>query len=200
MNLVKRLFDLILSLLIFIFLFPFALLIALAVKIDSKGPVLFVQERVGLNGQPFKIYKFRTMVKNAVEIKGDFLVEKEDNRITRVGRWLRKTSIDELPQLLNIIIGDMSIVGPRPTLKYQVEQYDDFQKRRLEVKPGVTGWAQVNGRNEISWPERIKFDVWYIDNRSFWLDMKIIAKTFVVWLKKEGIYGDKDKFIIRKVD
>jgi len=196
----KRVVDLVLAFFCMVAVLPLFFIIAILIKLDSNGPIFFIQERVGKNGGLFKIFKFRSMVENAVEIKGDFLVEKDDIRITKVGKWLRKTSFDELPQLINIFKGDMSFVGPRPTLKYQVEQYDEFQRRRLEVKPGVTGWAQINGRNEIPWTERIKLDVWYVDNCSFWLDLKILVRTFFVWLRKEGIYGDKDKFVIRKVD
>lgn len=195
----KRVIDLVLAFSGIIVLLPLFIIISILIKLDTKGAVFFIQERVGKDGKLFNIYKFRTMVENAVEIKGDFLVEKDDSRITRAGKWLRRTSFDELPQLFNILKGEMSFVGPRPTLKYQVEEYDEFQKNRLKVRPGVTGWAQINGRNEISWPERIKLDVWYVDNRSFYLDMKIILRTFIVWLKKEGIYGDKEKFIIKDI-
>jgi len=173
-----------------IILSPFLILIAIAIKLDSEGPVLFIQTRAGKDGKPFRVYKFRTMVKNAEEKGPGYFVEKNDSRITRVGSFLRKYSLDELPQLINVLKGEMSLVGPRPTLMYQVEEYDDYQWRRLEVKPGITGWAQVNGRNELTWPEKIKHDVWYVDNRSFWLDLKIIFMTFrVVFTDK--IYADE---------
>jgi len=176
------------------FLSPMMLGIAIWIKLDSKGPVLFKQERVGKNRKLFTILKFRTMAEGSE--KTGFHVTENDSRITIPGNLLRKISLDELPQLFNIFIGDMSIIGPRPTLKYQVDEYTDFQKRRLEVRPGVTGWAQVNGRNSLSWPERIKFDVWYVDNYSFWLDMKILYKTVFVWVKGEDIYGNKENFIV----
>jgi len=194
----KRIFDLIMSAIGILFLSPLMLAIAVWIKLDSKGPVLFKQERVGKDGEIFTILKFRTMAEGSE--KTGFHVTENDSRITKSGDFLRKTSLDELPQLFNIFIGDMSIVGPRPTLKYQVDNYTDFQKRRLEVRPGVTGWAQVNGRNSLSWPERIKFDVWYVDNYSFWLDMKILWKTIFVWLRGEGIYAGKEKFIVGEGD
>jgi len=194
----KRFFDIFISTLGIILLSPLMLAIAIWIKFDSKGPVLFKQERVGKDGKLFTILKFRTMTVGSE--KTGFHVSENDARITKSGSFLRKTSLDELPQLFNILIGNMSIVGPRPTLKYQVDSYDDFQKRRLEVKPGVTGWAQVNGRNSLSWPERIKLDVWYVDNYSFWLDIKILWKTIFVWLRGEGIYAEKEKFIVGKDD
>lgn len=171
---------------------PLLFIIAVAIKCDSRGPIFFCQTRVGKNGKEFTILKFRTMTVGAE--KDGFYTAENDVRITRVGRFLRATSLDELPQLFNILGGSMSVIGPRPTLPYQVEQYDAFQRRRLEVKPGVTGWAQVNGRNTLSWPERIRYDVWYVDNYSFWLDMRILARTFFVWLRGEGVYADKEKF------
>jgi len=194
----KRIFDLIMSAIGILFLSPLMLAIAVWTKLDSKGPVLFKQERVGKDGEIFTILKFRTMAEGSE--KTGFYVTENDSRITKSGDLLRKTSLDELPQLFNIFIGDMSIIGPRPTLKYQVDNYTDFQKRRLEVRPGVTGWAQVNGRNSLSWPERIKLDVWYVNNYSFWLDMKILWKTVFVWLRGEGIYAEKEKFIVGKDD
>jgi len=166
------------------------LFIAIAIKLDSSGPVLFTQIRAGKNGKPFTIYKFRTMIENAEEKGSGYFVEKNDDRITRVGAFLRRFSLDEFPQLINVLKGDMSLVGPRPTLMYQVKEYDDYQWRRLEVKPGITGWAQVNGRNKLTWPEKIEHDVWYVDNRSLWLDIKIIFKTFIV-IFTEKIYADK---------
>ena len=190
----KRIFDLIMVSIGILFLSPLMLAIAIWIKLDSKGPVLFKQERVGKDGKLFTILKFRTMAEGSE--KTGFYVTENDSRITKSGDFLRKVSLDELPQLFNIFIGDMSIIGPRPTLKYQVDEYTDFQKRRLEVRPGVTGWAQVNGRNSLSWPERIKLDVWYVDNYSYWLDIKILWKTIFVWVKGEDIYGDKEKFVV----
>lgn len=200
--LMKNLLDSVFSFLLLLLLSPLLFLIAVLIKLDSKGSVLFVQERIGKDGRPFKIYKFRTMIPNAINMGMGVYTEENDPRITKIGRLLRKTSLDELPQLMNILKGDMSFIGPRPTLEYQVKQYDDFQKKRLLMKPGVSGLAQVNGRNNISWPERIKFDVQYVENWSLWLDVQIFIKTFLVLFKQEGLYGEKEKFIIthRKED
>jgi lipopolysaccharide/colanic/teichoic acid biosynthesis glycosyltransferase len=181
-----------------IVLLPVFIVIALWIKLDSRGPILFKQERGGKDGVPFTIFKFRTMVIDAE--KSGFYTAENDPRVTRPGKFLRKTSLDELPQLFNIFRGEMSIVGPRPTLMYQIEQYTPEQRKRLDVKPGVTGWAQVNGRNSLSWPERIVLDVWYAEHHTFLLDLKIIARTFVVWLKGEGVYADKEKFLVGKDD
>jgi undecaprenyl phosphate N,N'-diacetylbacillosamine 1-phosphate transferase len=181
----KRIMDLSLSWLAFLILSPIGLLIALFIKIDSPGSVFFRQVRIGQNGQPFLTYKFRSMMEVPPGRRGIPDIE----RITRVGKFLRATSLDELPQLFNIIRGEMSLVGPRPTLAYQVAAYDDFQRRRLLVKPGVTGWAQVNGRNSIPWEERIKLDVWYVENWSLKLDFLILMKTLKIWMAGEDIYG-----------
>ena len=139
---------------------------------------------------PFEIVKFRTLVDEPARAPVDFLIEAGDPRITRVGAFLRRWSLDELPQLWNVLAGDMSIVGPRPTLRYQVERYDDFQRRRLEVLPGVTGWAQVSGRNQLRWPERIELDVWYVDHRSLSLDLRILAATVPELFRRKPVYGD----------
>ena len=189
---VKRLFDIVCAGLCLVILSPLLALIALLIKIDSKGPVLFRQERVGRHGKIFIINKFRTMVVGAVDMTGSYKVEAEDRRITRVGKYLRQFSLDELPQLVNIIKGEMSIVGPRPTLVYQVERYDDRQRQRLLVRPGVTGWAQVNGRNAISWPERIELDLWYIEHWTMWLDLKILLLTFKSILFSNNLYRTAD--------
>jgi lipopolysaccharide/colanic/teichoic acid biosynthesis glycosyltransferase len=156
---------------------PFIAIAAVAVKLTSPGPVLYRQVRVGREGADFELLKLRTMVEGAETQGAGFAVDKGDSRITRVGRVLRRLSLDELPQLWNVVRGDMSVVGPRPTLRYQVEKYTPQQRRRLEVKPGITGWAQVHGRASLPWAERIELDVWYVDHRSPWLDLKIIAKT-----------------------
>ena len=150
---------------------------ALATKLGDRGPVLYRQTRVGRNGEDFEMLKLRTMVVGAEGMGAGPAVDHGDSRITRVGPILRRTSIDELPQLWNVVRGDMSLVGPRPALRYQVEQYEERQRRRLEVRPGLTGWAQVNGRATLSWPERIELDVWYVDNRSPVLDLKILLRT-----------------------
>ena len=156
---------------------PLLGLAALAAKLGDRGPVLFRQTRVGKDGVDFELLKLRTMVVDAEKIGAGYAVDKGDARITRVGRVLRKLSLDELPQLWNVVRGEMSVIGPRPTLRYQVEKYTAHQARRLEVKPGITGWAQVHGRASLPWAERIELDVWYVDHRSALLDLKILAKT-----------------------
>jgi lipopolysaccharide/colanic/teichoic acid biosynthesis glycosyltransferase len=150
---------------------------AIAVKLEDGGPVLYRQQRIGQNGEEFDLLKLRTMVVGAEREGAGWAVDQGDPRITRVGRLLRRLSLDEVPQLWNVVHGEMSLVGPRPTLAYQVEQYSTRQRRRLEVKPGITGWAQVNGRARLRWADRIELDVWYVENRSVWLDLKILART-----------------------
>jgi len=190
MNLyVKYVFDYILSISLLIILSPIFLIIAVMIKLDCKGPALFKQERVGKDGKLFKIYKFRTMVDNAVNIEHGFGLEENDPRIAFIGKFLRKWSLDELPQLINVIKGEMSIIGPRPTLQYQVKQYNEFQKKRLLMKPGITGWAQVNGRNSLTWEERINFDVLYVECYTLWLDLEIFIKTIMVTILRKGLYG-----------
>ena len=156
---------------------PLLGLAALATKLESGGPVLYRQTRVGWHGEDFEVLKLRTMVVGAEKLGAGYAVDKGDTRITRVGRILRRTSIDELPQLWNILRGDMSVVGPRPTLRYQVEQYDERQRRRLEIRPGLTGWAQVQGRASLPWADRIELDVWYVDHRSLRVDLEIMLRT-----------------------
>ena len=172
-----------------ILLSPLIYLIGFLIRIDSPGPIFFRQERIGKDGKPFMSYKFRSMVDNATSMGLGLNVAVNDDRITRVGKFLRNTSLDELPQLFNVLKGEMSIVGPRPTLRVQVERYGAKERRRLEVKPGITGWAQINGRNAIPWEDRIKMDVWYVNNWSLWLDMKILGRTLKTVLKREGLYG-----------
>ena len=150
---------------------------AVAIKLEDGGPVLYRQRRVGLRGEEFELLKLRTMVVGAERQGAGFAVNRGDPRITRVGRVLRRLSLDELPQLWNVVRGDMSLVGPRPTLAYQVERYTARQRRRLEVKPGITGWAQVHGRAALPWAERIKLDVWYVEHRSPWIDLRILLRT-----------------------
>jgi lipopolysaccharide/colanic/teichoic acid biosynthesis glycosyltransferase len=150
---------------------------ALAVKLTDGGPVLFRQQRVGRDGSDFELLKLRTMIVGAEGKGAGFAIDRGDPRITRVGRLLRRASIDELPQLWNVLRGDMSIVGPRPTLRYQVDRYTEHQRRRLAVRPGLTGWAQVHGRAELPWAERIELDVWYVEHRSPVLDLKILLRT-----------------------
>lgn len=190
---VKRIIDLIASVAGLGLLSPFLLVLAMAIKIDSPGPVFYRQERIGKNGVPFRVFKFRSMVVGADRMGLGLAVAKDDPRITRVGKWLRRYSLDELPQLINVVRGEMSIVGPRPTIREQVEQYDAFQRRRLDMKPGITGWAQVNGRNSISWEERIELDVWYVEHWSLWLDAKIMALTIPKLLipSSQELYGQE---------
>jgi lipopolysaccharide/colanic/teichoic acid biosynthesis glycosyltransferase len=149
----------------------------IAMKLGGGGPVLYRQTRVGKDGVDFEVLKLRTMVVGAESMGAGYAVDEGDSRITRVGRVLRRTSIDELPQLWNIVRGDMSVVGPRPTLRYQVEQYDEHQWRRLEIRPGLTGWAQVQGRASLPWADRIELDVWYVENRSAKVDLEILLRT-----------------------
>jgi lipopolysaccharide/colanic/teichoic acid biosynthesis glycosyltransferase len=156
---------------------PFLAASALAIKLEDRGPVLYRQRRVGKDGDDFELVKLRTMVVGAEKQGAGWAVNEGDPRITRVGRALRRLSLDELPQLWNVVRGDMSLIGPRPTLRYQVEKYTDRQRRRLDVKPGITGWAQIHGRAALPWDERIELDVWYVENRTPWLDAKILLRT-----------------------
>ncbi len=182
--LVKRLFDCCVAILVLI-LFALPMLgVALMVRSKLGSPVLFTQTRPGLHGKPFRMLKFRTML-DAVDENGDPLPD--EKRLTSFGRFLRSTSLDELPGLLNVLMGDMSLVGPRPLLMDYLPLYSPEQARRHEVRPGITGWAQVNGRNALSWPEKFALDVWYVDNRSMWLDLKIMWLTAVKVVQREGI-------------
>ena len=167
-----------------IVLSPILVLIGFMVRVVDGSPVLFHQVRPGIGGKPFTIFKFRTMT-NEYDKKGNKLPDAD--RLTALGRVLRNTSLDELPELLNVIIGDMSLVGPRPLLMQYLERYTAEQARRHEVKPGITGWAQINGRNALTWEEKFKLDIWYVDNQSLWLDLKIIALTILKIIKREGI-------------
>ena len=176
----KRTIDFIIAGVALIVLSPFLLITAILIKLDSKGPVIFKQERLGKNGVPFKIWKFRSMCVGAEKQGTGVYSYKGDARITKVGKIIRDTSIDELPQLVNILKGDMALIGPRPALTYHpwpYEQYTEHQKHMFDVLPGVTGWAQVNGRKEVPWPERIELNVWYAKNMSLWLDLKIFFMT-----------------------
>lgn len=194
----KRLFDFILSLVLLIILSPIYLILIIWIKLDSKGEAVYTQTRIGINGTPFTIYKFRTMVKDADRMFNreinretlDNLVfqDKEDSRITRAGKFLRKTSLDELPQLINIIKGDMSIIGPRPEIGDIANLYNDYEKIRLLMKPGVSGLAQVNGRGNLELQETIKYDVTYVENFSTLNDIKIFFKTFKVVFLREGAF------------
>lgn len=189
-NGVKRFIDILLSFLLTIISLPIILILLLLVKIGSKGPALFKQKRIGKNGKVFNIYKIRTMCVGA-ETQGTGVYSgKDDVRVTKIGKILRATSLDELPQIWNVLKGDMSFVGPRPPLTYhpwEYSEYDEEQKRMFEVRPGITGWAQINGRKDVEWNQRIKLNVWYVDHISVWLDIKILFITvFKVLANKDN--------------
>ena len=186
---IRRLFDIIASLSALLLLSPVFLLLALLVRFKLGSPVFFRQTRPGLHGHPFKMIKFRTMI-NARAADGTALSDKE--RLTHFGSFLRATSLDELPELWSVLKGEMSLVGPRPLLMEYLPLYSPEQARRHEVRPGLTGWAQVNGRNAISWDEKFALDVWYVHNRSIWLDLKILILTVVKVFTREGIHADGD--------
>src|SRR5918999_4578581 len=169
---------------------PLLALAALAIRLESRGPVFYRQLRVGRDGEPFELWKLRTMVPGAESMGAGIYVVEGDPRITRVGRLLRRFSLDELPNLVNVIKGEMAIVGPRPTIQEQVDRYTERQRRRLEVKPGITGWAQINGRSSLPWPERIELDVWYVEHRSLRLDLHILARTARMLATGHGLYSD----------
>ena len=194
---IKRLFDIIVSFLGLLILSPLFLLLTILIKCDSKGPVFFIQKRVGRNGKKFGIFKFRTMRINAEELIASFTPEqlkewegnfklKNDPRITRVGKFLRNTSLDELPQLINIFIGNMSLVGPRPIVEEELEWYGEKKNVLLSVRPGLTGWWATNGRSEVSYPERCDYELYYVYNCSLLLDIKILFKTFSAVFSRKG--------------
>jgi lipopolysaccharide/colanic/teichoic acid biosynthesis glycosyltransferase len=185
----RRVSEVIICAAALVFLAPLLVSIALAVKLDSRGPIFFRQDRLGKDGSTFRIWKFRSMVVGAEEMGAGMIVTADDPRITRVGRILRRFSLDELPQLINVLKGDMGIVGPRPGLPSHLQIYNEFQVRRLEVKPGLTGLAQVNGRAALGWSERIELDIEYVDNRSFLLDVSIAMRTFRVLLRSDLVYN-----------
>jgi sugar transferase EpsL len=186
--LAKRFFDLALSVILLVALSPAMILTACLIRWKIGSPVLFRQTRPGLNGEPFTLYKFRTMTDER-DAAGNLL--SDEKRLTKTGRLIRKTSLDELPQLINVIKGDLSLVGPRPLLMEYIPLYTKRQWRRHEVKPGITGWAQINGRNKVTWEEKFELDVWYVDHRSFLLDLKILLLTVVKVLKSEGVSQDR---------
>lgn len=195
---IKRILDFVLSLVALIVLSPLLIIVAIIIKLDSRGPVFFKQERLGKDGKVFLIYKFRTMVDKAENIGTGLFTNKNDPRITKVGTLLRKTSLDELPQLINILKGEMSIIGPRPPVPYhpyKYEEYSENKRLRFTVLPGITGYAQINGRNEIDWDERIKYDVYYAKNWGLGLDFKIFFKTIKTVFNKEGIYRENENDI-----
>ena len=196
-RIVKRILSILCSVISIIVLSPLFIIISLAVKISSKGSVFFIHERIGFQGKKFKLIKFRTMVDNAEDMIAAFTPEqkkeweenfklKDDPRITKIGKFLRKTSLDELPQLINILKGDMSFVGPRPIVEDELSWYGDNKEKLLSVKPGLTGWWAVNGRSDIPYPERCDLELYYVDHFSFGLDLKIIIKTFGAIIKKDG--------------
>lgn len=185
---IRRVFDVVASVVLLLAVSPILLLAAIAIVIESPGSPIYRQRRVGKDGAEFDLIKLRTMVKNAERLGAGLAVDEDDPRILRVGRVLRRFSIDELPNLFNVLKGDMSIVGPRPTVISQVEQYDERQRGRLAVKPGITGWAQVNGRASLPWSERIELDLWYVEHRSLRLDALILWRTLKLMLTGEGLY------------
>lgn len=190
----KRALDLFLVALLAVPALAVGVVCAVAVKLTSRGPVFFRQERVGMGGRPFRVWKFRTMV------VGDNPVFPDASRITPVGRVLRRYSLDELPQLLNVVAGEMSVVGPRPTLAYQAERYDDHQRRRLDVRPGLTGLAQVSGRNSLTWAERIEYDVRYVEEQGVATDLRLLARTVRTILSGEGVEGHPDDDPLARID
>ena len=195
-NRFKRVLDILGALIGLILLSPILIIVGILIKLESKGPLIFSQKRVGLNGREFKMYKLRSMVCNAEELKeklaeqnemsGPMFKIKDDPRITKIGKFIRKTSIDELPQLINVLIGDMSLVGPRPSLPNEVKEFEPWMLKRLEVKPGITCYWQVMGRNAIDFENWMKLDIKYVNERNFWLDIKLIFRTFFV------LFGDEN--------
>lgn len=183
----KRLLDLVCSICGLLLLSPLLGVIALLIRLQMGSPVLFRQKRPGLRGEPFIFFKFRTM-RNNRDRRGELFPDKD--RLTRLGEFLRRSSLDELPSLYNVVRGEMSLVGPRPLLMEYLPLYNEEQMKRHDVKPGITGWAQINGRNRIDWPAKFRLDLWYVENRNFWLDLKILFLTFIKVFKREGISSD----------
>jgi lipopolysaccharide/colanic/teichoic acid biosynthesis glycosyltransferase len=189
---IKRAFDLAIAVPGSLLTAPLVALLAAAIRLDSPGPAIYRQTRVGKGGEPFAIYKLRTMISGAERIGAGLALQAGDERITRVGAFLRRYSLDELPNLWNVALGEMSIIGPRPTLQAQVDQYTERQRGRLAVKPGITGWAQINGRASLPWAERIELDLWYVEHRSLTLELEILARTLRLVLSGQGLYkGDR---------
>jgi lipopolysaccharide/colanic/teichoic acid biosynthesis glycosyltransferase len=184
----SRAFDVLIASLLLVVTSPLLLAALIAIRLESKGSPIYKQLRIGKDGQPFELLKLRTMVTGAEHIGAGLAINEGDPRITRVGAILRRFSLDELPNLFNVLRGELAIVGPRPTIPAQVDQYTERQRRRLEVKPGISGWAQVNGRAALPWHERIELDVWYVDHRSFALDLKILAMTARMLVTGHGLY------------
>ena len=186
--LVRRTLDLVIAGAVSALTAPVVALLAVAVRLESPGHPIYTQTRVGKDGGLFEIYKLRTMVHGAEFTGAGLAIQEGDDRITRLGRFLRRYSLDELPNLWNVVRGEMSIIGPRPTLQVQVEQYTERERGRLAVKPGITGWAQVNGRASLPWPERIELDLWYVEHRTLALDMEILVRTVRMVLTGQGLY------------
>jgi len=188
---VRRVFDIVVAGVALLFFSPVLLLAMLAIRLESPGSPIYRQRRVGLDGEEFDVLKLRTMVTGAEHLGAGMAIDEGDTRITRVGEFLRRTSLDEIPNLINILRGDMAVIGPRPTIPIQVAQYTDRQRGRLAVKPGLTGWAQVNGRAALPWPDRIELDLWYIEHRGWRLDFQILMRTARMVLSGHGLYkGD----------
>jgi len=185
-----RALDVVLAAALLVVTAPLLAVAALAIRLESRGPVFYRQLRVGRNGEPFELWKLRTMVPGAESMGDGIYVIEGDPRITRSGLLLRRFSLDELPNLVNVLRGEMSIVGPRPTVQEQVDRYTDRQRRRLEVRPGITGWAQINGRTSLPWPERIELDVWYVEHRSLRLDLRILVRTARMLATGHGLYSE----------
>jgi lipopolysaccharide/colanic/teichoic acid biosynthesis glycosyltransferase len=185
---IRRAVDVAVSSLVLALSAPALALAAVAIRLESSGPVIYRQRRAGRAGHEFDVLKLRTMVEGAEHIGAGLAVDKHDARITRVGAFLRRTSLDELPNLLNVLRGDMSLIGPRPTLPVQVQQYTERQRGRLQVKPGITGWAQVNGRASLPWAQRIELDLYYVEHRSLALDLRILWRTVAMVLGGSGLY------------
>jgi lipopolysaccharide/colanic/teichoic acid biosynthesis glycosyltransferase len=185
-----RIFDLAIASLALLVCSPILALAVVAIRLGSRGPAIYRQPRVGQDGRVFEMLKLRTMVEGSDPVGVGTVVTRDDPRVTRVGRLLRRFSLDEIPNLINVLRGEMAIVGPRPTIEAQVDSYTPQQRRRLEVKPGITGWAQVHGRAGIPWEERIELDVWYVDHRSLALDLRILARTFALLVTGRGLAPD----------
>ena len=184
----RRLFDVLVAGSALLVASPFLLAAVVAIRLESRGSVIYRQRRVGKDGRPFDVLKLRTMVTGAEHMGAGLAVSEGDTRITRIGRLLRRTSLDEMPNLINVLRGEMAIVGPRPTVPVQVDRYTERQRGRLAVKPGITGWAQVNGRTELPWDERIELDLWYIEHRSWRLDLRILLLTVRMVFGGHGLY------------
>jgi lipopolysaccharide/colanic/teichoic acid biosynthesis glycosyltransferase len=186
----SRALDVVIAGLLLLLASPLLVLAAVAIRLESRGPVFYRQQRIGRDGESFELWKLRTMVRGAESMGAGIYIVEGDTRITRVGRLLRRFSLDELPNLINVMRGEMAIVGPRPTVREQVDRYTERQRRRLEVKPGITGWAQVNGRASLPWPDRIELDVWYVEHRSLRLDIRILMKTARMLATGHGLYSE----------